>query len=207
VPRAYLGKGGAVPRNLAAMSTSQSRPSNLHDLPTEILLQITDWIRPFFRARTLPLVSRRFYHLEKQFWFDCRPPCFSKRLCPKQELAQRFPCLKPGLQRCLMINASSIPMQTILISSSYVVLSHLLLTKASEAQQLDTKTSEDICRSLANVCCSAGIPNDAMRLRNAAKAQARRTCPTLLVHIVDIFKAVILRSNLHNLQPISQISS
>jgi hypothetical protein len=111
-------------------------------------------------------------------------------LCPKEEFAQRFPCLKPGLQRALMINASIIPLQTILVSSSYVALSYLLLTEASEAPQLNTKTLEGICRSLANVCCSTGISNDAMRLRIAAKAQAR-TCHTLLVHILDAVKAVI----------------
>jgi hypothetical protein len=75
-------------------------------------------------------------------------------LCPKEEFAQRFPCLKPGLQRALMINASIIPLQTVLVSSSYVALSNQLLTEASEAPQLDTKTLEGICRSLANVCCS-----------------------------------------------------
>jgi hypothetical protein len=191
-----------VPRNLTEMWTPQSQPFNLNDLPTEILLRIMDWISPFFRARTLSLVSRRIYHLEKRFWIDCRPPRSGERSCPKIEFAQRYPCLRSGLQRALRINASIIPLQTILIPSSYVALSHLLLTEALEARQQDTKLLEGICRSLANICCSTGLPNNAMRLRNTAKAQAR-ICETLVVHIVDAVKAVI---KAESAQPTANIS-
>lgn len=179
-----------VLQNLTAMSMPQSQPSNLNGLPMEILLQITGWISPFFRARTLPLVSRKFYHVEKRSWIDCRPSCSSKHLYPKKEFALRYLCLEPGLQRALRINASIIPLQTILIPSSYVALSHLLLAEASEAPQIGNKALEGICRSLANICCSTGLPKCAMRLRNAAKAQ-KRTHDTLLNHIVDAVRAVI----------------
>lgn len=131
-----------MPRNLTVMSTPLSQPSKLHDLPTEILLQIMDWVPPFFRAFTLPLVSRRIYHLEKQFWTDCRPPCSSKASYLKGEFAQRYPCLRPRLQRALRVNASIIPLQTILIPSSYVALSHLLLAEASEALNAKVFASE-----------------------------------------------------------------
>jgi hypothetical protein len=191
-----------VSQNSTATRAPQSQPPKLNDLPTEILLRIMDCISPFFRARTLSLVSRRIYHLEKRFWIDCRSPRSGKRSYPKIEFAQRYPCLKPGLQRALRINASFIPLQTVLVPSSYVALSHLLLTEALEARQQDTKILEGICRSLANICYSTGLPNNAIRLRNAAKAQAR-TCRTLLVHIVDAVKAVI---KAESAQPTANIS-
>ena len=172
------------------MWTPHSQHPNLNELPTEILLQIMDHLSIFFRARTLPLVSRRIYHLEKRLWIDCRPPSFNEISCPKKDFAQRYPCLKPGLQRALRINASIIPLQTILITSSFVALSHLLLSEAYEARQQDTKKLEGICRSLANVCCTTCLPNDALRLRTAAKAR-ERTHDTLLLHIVDAVRAIV----------------
>jgi hypothetical protein len=191
-----------LPRNSTATWAPQSQPPKLNDLPTEILLQIMDWISPFFRACTLPLVSRRIYLLEKRFWIDCRPPRSGDRSRPKEEFAQRYSCLKPDLQRALRINASIIPLQSILIPSSYVALSHLLLTEALEARQQDTRILEGICRSLANICCSTDLPNNAIRLRNAAKAQAR-ACHTLSIHIVDAVRAVI---KAESAQPTANIS-
>ena len=123
-----------VSRSLTEMCIQHSETPNLNDLPTEILLRFTDHISPFLRARTLPLVSRRFYHLEKRFWIDCRSSRFSKLSCPKSDFSRCYPCLKPSLQKALRINASTIPLQTVLIPSSYVALSHLLLSEASEAR-------------------------------------------------------------------------
>lgn len=190
-----------MPHNLIEMCKPQSQSSNFNDLPTEILLRILDCIPPFFRACALPLVSRRMYQLEKRFWIDCRPTRSSERSCSKKEFAQRYCCLKPGLQRALRNNASMIPLQTVLIPSSYVALSHLLC-EASEARQQNTKTLEGICRALANVCCSTSLPDNAMQLRNATKAQARSR-DTLMVHIVDAVGAVV---KVEAAQPTANIS-
>jgi hypothetical protein len=78
----------------------------------------------------------------------------------------------------------------------------LLLTEALEARQQDTRILEGICRSLANICCSTDLPNNAIRLRNAAKAQAR-ACHTLSIHIVDAVRAVI---KAESAQPTANIS-
>lgn len=191
-----------VPQNLIKMWKPQSQPSNLNDLPAEILLRIMDCVPPFFRARALPLVSRRMYHLEKQFWIDCRPIRSSRHSCPKKEFAQRYSCLKPELQRALRNNGNIIPLQSTLIPSSYVALSHLLLSEASETRQQDTRTLEGICRALANVCRSTSLSDNAMRLRHATKAQAR-THDTLMVHIVDAVRAVV---KVESAQPTPNIS-